>query len=115
MASQAAAIQKQAEIHQEGNWVGDQMLVMGNGEWIVFRNECVHRHQFLGDIFIGKASNGKWYYSSFHFCCETVVLRMEGQPGNLAAFVGKYFLREFDGKSDEGIGQTWAGGSSGIH
>src|SRR5258708_7295318 len=72
---------------QQGAWVGHQVAIMGDGEWIAFKNECVHRHALLGDIFIGKASNGRWYYSSFHFCCEMIVPQMDEQPADLPTFI----------------------------
>ena len=112
----AALMQKMAlPSHENGDWVGEQMAIMRNGERIIYRNECVHRHQILGDIFVGKASNGRPYYSSYHFCCEMVVPKMEDQPADLASFVQKYYLREFDGKSDEAIKLTWTPGSAPIH
>jgi hypothetical protein len=115
ISEQTAAVKKQtAEMPHQNAWVGSQIVVMGNGEWVVFKNECVHHHQLLGDIFIGKASNGRWYYSSFHFCCDMIVPRMEGQPADLRTFITDYCLREFDGKSDEAINQTWTPGSSPI-
>lgn len=98
--------------HTNDAWVGNQIVVMGNGEWLVFKNECSHQHQFLGDIFIGKAFNGRWYYSSFHFCCDMIVPRMEPQPPDLKTFIKDYCLREFDGKSDEAIKPTWVPGTS---
>jgi hypothetical protein len=39
---------------------------------------------------------------------------MEAQPADLQAFIRDYCLREFDGKSDEAIKQTWTPGSSPI-
>jgi hypothetical protein len=113
---QTAAIEKQLSEspHENGTWVGQQIVVMKDGQWVVFKSECVHRHQLLGDIFIGEASNGRWYYSSFHFCCEMVVPRMNDQPADLDAFIRDYCLREFDGKSDEAIEPTWTPGSSPI-
>jgi hypothetical protein len=94
-----------------GAWVGDHVLLMKNGDWIVFQNDCSHQQQLLRDIFIGKGSDGRWYYSSFHFCCDAIVLKIEAQPPDLTAFVQKYFLREFDGKSDDAIKPTWTVGS----
>src|SRR5437016_4620456 len=69
VSEQTATIQKEVSAGPRGTWVGDSIVIMRDGEWVVFQNECVHRHQLLGDIFVGKASNGRWYYSSFHFCC----------------------------------------------
>jgi hypothetical protein len=36
-----------------------------------------------------------------------VVLRMEEQSDDLAAFSKSYYLREFDGHSDECLQKTW--------
>jgi hypothetical protein len=36
-----------------------------------------------------------------------LALRDEEQPDNLAQFIAAYFLREFDGRSDECLNLTW--------
>ncbi|HEY8748399.1 MAG TPA: hypothetical protein VIM11_10515 [Tepidisphaeraceae bacterium] len=110
----AVATQLNAKPAEQGTWLTDQFTVMRDGQYIIFKNECVHRHQLLGDIFIAKASNGRWYYSSFHFCCEMVVPRMERQPADLETFIDEYFLKEFDGNTDsrEPIKPTWTPGST---
>lgn len=65
------------------------------------------------DIFIGHGSDGKWYYSTFHFCVEKCVLQMEPQPDSLAQLVNGYWLVPFDGKSDDCLKITWDGGAFG--
>lgn len=107
--TQVAVVQKQISTGTQGAWVGEHVVVMRDGQWVVFRNECNHWHQLLGDIFIGKASNGRWYYSSYHFCCQMIVPKMDDQPADLSTFARNYFLREFDGNSDEAISKTWDG------
>ena len=99
---------------QPGTWVGPNIAIMQNGQSIVFRNDCSHQHPLLGDIFIGKASNRRWYYSNYHFCQDMVSLQMDTQPADLQEFISRYALNEFDGQSDEAIKVTWAAGAHAI-
>jgi hypothetical protein len=90
-------------------WVGDELLVTKNGEWIVCQNVCSKEQHtpVRRDLFIGRGSDGKWYYSTFHFCVGKCVLQMQRQPDTLAQFVDGYWLRPFDGKWDEALSETW--------
>lgn len=88
---------------------------MKNGDWIVCQNVCA-KEQNTGvknDLFIGRGSDGKWYYSTFHFCVGKCVLQMERQPDSLAQFIDGYWLAPFDGKSDDSLKVTWDGGPYG--
>jgi hypothetical protein len=99
----------------EGGWVSDEILVMGNGDWIICENVCA-KEQNTGlrkDLFIGRGSDGNWYYSTFHFCVGKCVLQVERQPDDLAQFVDGYWLTRFDGKSDDSLKETWDGGPYG--
>lgn len=99
----------------EGHWVSDELLLARNGDWIICQSVC-SKEQSTGvrkDLFIGRGSDGKWYYSTFHFCVGMCVLQMETQPGSLAEFVTSYWLAPFDGKSDDGLNITWNGGPYG--
>lgn len=91
----------------EGAWVGDELLVMQNGDWIVCQNICSKQNRRIKDLFIGRASDGKWYYSTFHFCVGKCVLQMERRPEDLAHFVNAYWLVPFDGRSDDCLNSTW--------
>lgn len=90
-------------------WVGDELLVTKNGEWIVCQNVCTKEEHtpVRRDLYVGRGSDGKWYYSTFHFCVGRIVLQMERQPDTLAQFVDGYWLKPFDGNSDESLNQTW--------
>jgi hypothetical protein len=93
----------------EEGWPTDRMILMQSGEWLVYRSHCSKEEPHLvKDIFLAKGSNGKWYYSTFHFCVRMVGLRgeQETQPSNLAMFVHEYNLRQFDGRSDECLMET---------
>jgi hypothetical protein len=90
-------------------WLTDGMILMKSGEWLVYKSHCnkAPPHS-VSDIFVAKGSDGKWYYSTCHFCVGMAALLMvqEDQPPNLAFFVKRYQLREFDGKSDECLKET---------
>ncbi|HTY87349.1 MAG TPA: hypothetical protein VMB80_07785 [Candidatus Acidoferrum sp.] len=84
-------------------WLSDHMILMQDGEWLVYKSHCgkeaPHR---VSDIFLAKGSNGKWYYSTCHFCVGMCVLVMlqDTPPIDLATFARVYHLKEFDGVSD---------------
>jgi hypothetical protein len=90
-------------------WLTDRLILMQDGEWLVYKSHCSKAvpHNVM-DIFLAKGSDGKWYYSTFHFCVGMVVLRLEQetQPPSLAFFAHEYNLREFDGRSNECLKET---------
>ena len=45
-------------------WVDDNVLVMKNGEWIAYENICSKEDSRIHDLFIGRGSDGTWYYST---------------------------------------------------
>lgn len=92
-------------------WLSPQLILMTNGEWIAYANVCSKEDRHIHDLFLGRASDGKWYYSTFHFCIQMLVLKMgmieEGEPGSVAKFAENYYLKAFDGHSDECLQMTW--------
>lgn len=89
-------------------WISKDLIVMTNGEWMVYRNICVKEPGHIPDLFIGRGSDGKWYYSTYHFCIRMLVLKtMLDQPESLTKFRNDCYLREFDGRSDECLKKTW--------
>jgi hypothetical protein len=90
-------------------WLSDRMILMESGEWLVYQSHC-HKappHN-VKDIFIAKGSNGKWYYTTCHFCVGMVALTMNQMslPADLEYFVERYHLQEFDGRSNECLKET---------
>lgn len=85
------------------------LILMTNGEWMVYRSICRKENFWVRDLFLGRASDGRWYYSTYHFCINMCALgRMgEGQPSSLADFAQTYYLKPFDGRSDECLQSTW--------
>ncbi len=89
-------------------WISDDIIVMTNGEWMAYRNTCAKEEGRIPDLFLGRGSDGKWYYSTYHFCIGMIVLKtMMDQPESLTKFRSDGYLREFDGHSDECLKKTW--------
>lgn len=89
------------------NWLSDNLILMMNGEWIVYASVCSKEDARIHDIFIGRGSDGKWYYSTYHFCVRMLSLKAEDQPESLLEFNRTYYLREFDGHSNKCLSKTW--------
>ena len=87
-------------------WLSNDLILCADGSWLAYRAECYKRDPKVRDIFIAKASDGKWYYSDYHFCIDMVVLDPDGQPESLERFRSQYRLREFDGRSDDALRST---------
>ena len=100
-------ISKSQEPDKHGWWVSDEMVLMQNGEWITFANACGKSNWRVGDIFIGRGSDDQWYYTSYHFCNGMSVAKFDLQPKSLEEFCTTYFLKSFDGKSDDCFQKTW--------
>jgi hypothetical protein len=88
-------------------WLSERLIVMRNGDWLAYANICQKEDSRIRDLFLGRASDGQWYFSTYHFCKHMIVLRMEEQSNDLAAFAKTYFLRPFDGHSDECLQKAW--------
>jgi hypothetical protein len=67
-------------------WLTDKMILMESGEWLVYKSHCSkEKPHLVKDIFLARGSDGKWYYSTFHFCVGMVALmgEQETQPPSL--------------------------------
>ncbi len=89
------------------NWLSKELILLKSGEWLTFKNVCRKEKEHIHDCFLAQASDGHWYYSTYHFCVDMVSLKIEFQPENLASFKTNFCLRPFDGKSDLCLEQTW--------
>ena len=100
-------------------WISKDLIVMTNGQWLAYRQVCYKEEtQFpeqaqIPDIFLGRGSDGRWYYTTFHFCVnmqnlseETKAFPSLGLPGSLNQFSNRYCLQEFDGQSDQCLKDT---------
>ena len=96
-----------ALLPSDGEWLSDRMILFEDGSSMLYRQKCHKEDRRIHDIFIGRSADGKWYYSTFHFCIDAIVLRADEQPASINAFATNYFLKEFDGKSDKALLATW--------
>jgi len=87
-------------------WISEGLIVMTNGQWIAYRNVCEKEEDRIPDLFLGFGSDGHWYYSTFHFCVRMMNLTVMGQPKSLTEFSRTYYLKAFDGHSDECLKDT---------
>ena len=88
-------------------WTHDHVLLMTNDEYIVFEFRHGHNTGTVDHLFLGHCSDGRWLYSTYHFCGQMVMVRGDDPPGSVTEFETKYAAREFDGKSDECLKHTW--------
>jgi hypothetical protein len=90
----------------ESGWADEHVLLMTNGECIVYEYYHGKNDYFPPHLFLGHCSDGRWLYSSYHFCNCMNMVRWEDPPGSIAEFAKRYSAREFDGKSDECLRTT---------
>jgi hypothetical protein len=88
-------------------WMDAKAIFNEDGSWLAYRSRCHKQDPKVYDLFIAKASDGRWYYSTYHFCIDAIVLDMNGRPSSLEDFRKDYSLVEFDGRSDEALKPTW--------
>ncbi len=92
--------------HTQLGWAHEHVLLMTNGEYIIYEYRHGANIYFPPHLFLGHCSDGRWLYSSYHFCNSMNMVRFEGPPGSIAEFARRYSVREFDGKSDECLKMT---------
>jgi hypothetical protein len=90
----------------EVGWVHEHVLCMTNGEHIIYEYRHGANIYFPPHLFLGRCSDGRWLYSSYHFCNSMNMVRFDEPPGSIAEFAKRYSAREFDGKSDECLKMT---------
>jgi hypothetical protein len=88
-------------------WAHDHVLLMTNGEYIIYASRHGANSGFIDHLFLGRGSDGRWLYSTYHFCNSMCGIRGEDLPGSITEFATRFFAREFDGKSDECLQHTW--------
>jgi hypothetical protein len=88
-------------------WLSERLILMRNGDWLAYGSVCQKENRRIADLFLARGSDGRWYYSTFHFCIGMLDLKMEDQSEDLPVFAKAYYLRSFDGHSDECLQKTW--------
>jgi hypothetical protein len=93
-----------------GDWITGDFMLLGSGEWLVYYSRCSKEDSQATssyDMFIARGSNGKWYFSTWHFCIRLMNLTSDGRPESLADFELACYLKEFDGISKNCPQSTW--------
>ena len=88
-------------------WTHENVLLMTNGEYIVYAHRHGANSGFVDHLFLGQGSDGRWLYSTYHFCNSMAMVGGEDAPGSIDEFAQRYSAREFDGESDECLQHTW--------
>ena len=88
-------------------WAGDHILLMTNGEYLIYESRHGSNSGFPDHLFLAHGSDGRWLYSTYHFCNSMAGARFDEPPGSIAEFARTYSAREFDGKSDVCLQHTW--------
>jgi hypothetical protein len=79
---------------------------MTNGEYIIYAFWHGANSGFVDHLFLGHCSDGRWLYSTYHFCTHMAGADAD-PPGSINEFETTYWAREFDGKSDVCLKHTW--------
>jgi len=98
---------REKKLYDDNLWVDDTLIHFRNGEWMLYRSQCHKEDWRVHDIFLGRGSDGVWYYSTFHFCRGMSVLQMMGPAESLEDFKAKCCLASFDGSSEACLNSTW--------
>jgi hypothetical protein len=88
-------------------WAHDEVILMTNGEYIVYAWRHGFNSGFVDHLFLGHGSDGKWYYSTYHFCNHMAGILGDDPAGSIAEFTARYWVREFDGKPEHCLKRTW--------
>lgn len=88
-------------------WRRDNVLWMTNGEYLIYAYRHGRNNGWVDHLFLAHSSDGRWLYSTYHFCNDMVMLLSDDPPGSILEFEARYAAKEFDGKSDECLKHTW--------
>jgi hypothetical protein len=88
-------------------WTGEHVLLMTNDDYLVYASRHGFNNGFVDHLFLARGSDGRWYYSTYHFCNRMVALMSDDPPASITEFARTYSARAFDGKSDECLQHTW--------
>src|ERR1051325_7337521 len=56
-------------------WTSDHVLLMANGEFILYKYRHGANGYFPPHLFVGRGSDGRWLWSDYHFCNSMAMVR----------------------------------------
>lgn len=107
LTNEIIALRAESARGDEDWWIGTNVLLMADGKYLIYSDINSKEDGRIHDLFIALNSDGKWHYSTYHFCVRMISIRADEQPASVDQFAQTYFTREFDGKSDECLKKTW--------
>lgn len=107
LTNEVTALRAESARGDDGWWVGTNVLLMGDGKYLVYSDINAKEDGRIHDLFIACSSDGRWYYSTYHFCVSMVSIRVDEQPASVDQFAQTYFVRDFDGTSETCLKKTW--------
>jgi len=72
---------------KEWGWAHEQVLDMTNGEFIIYAYQHGANNGFVDHLFLGHGSDGRWLYSTYHFCTSMAMIRADDPPGSQGFFI----------------------------
>jgi hypothetical protein len=88
-------------------WAHDHVILMTNGEYLVYAFWHGFNNGSVDHLFLAHGTDGKWYYSTYHFCSHMAGIVGDDPAGSIGEFASRYSAREFDGISDVCLKHTW--------
>jgi len=74
-------------------WTHQHVLLMTNGEYIIFEFWHGANNGAWDHLFLGHGSDGRWLYSTYHFCTSMAMLQSDKPPGSIGEFCGAVFCQ----------------------
>jgi hypothetical protein len=94
-------------IDEGRNFISPDLLLMKNGEWIIYRAATSKQGPAFPELFIGRGSDEQWHYTTYHFCRGMIMLGADGQPRGLKSFRAHYYLAPYTGQAYRELKKTW--------
>lgn len=88
-------------------WTHDHVLLMTNEEYLIYASRHGFNNGSVNHLFLARGSDGRWFYSTYHFCNQMAGVGGDEPLGSIDEFAQRYSAREFDGKSDDCLQKTW--------
>ena len=98
----------------EPAWMSRDMMLLSDGSWLVHANICSKEDPKVRDLYLARGSDGRWYFSTMHFCVGMLVAHAQGQPSSIQDFMDAYYVRTFDGTPNNCLEKTLPSGNGSL-
>ena len=70
---------------------------MENDEYLIYASRHGFNSGFVDHLFLARGSDGRWLYSTYHFCSSMVGVMNDKPPSSIAEFAKSYSARSSTG------------------